>query len=496
MADEIKINLGNTESLSKPVPQATGTPNVNGASAPPVAAAPAPSVATSGAAPSAAPPEAKPYVISGVSGSQESAQPKLSFLQSLLKKANGSNAQAPASGNAFTKLFGASSPVPTPQSKAATPALSAFLGPKPVFSKSDYDEKERDRRKLGRRLVTFAIIAGAAVYGFFYTQLHPDFTLLNEYTGVNVARRFTDSNTELKNIQTKMSLSNFRMARLWLDEVNGQIDPLETQMAIRASSSTTKAEKELAKIKFETLAAQAKKSLAAVQKILNQPLGVETYETVPVEPAQREAAFKNLLKEEIANAKNALGGTAKANQDELRMFDSILRLVENESFRRNLASKDFEAITDDALMKLLDEIRAQGLDELSMIHNLRIQRPNWRAVIDDVHNVARMTDSYYGEGQFKTYGGFLFSSYVFDSKTQRIKIIGVTKQPNPKTFSYITKLIESIEKSPKFKDIDFRSFTKTREESGDYSSTLNLDFAIQGSDEKDPRDDIPITPAS
>src|SRR3989338_8132494 len=39
-------------------------------------------------------------------------------------------------------------------------------------------------------------------------------------------------------------------------------------------------------------------------------------------------------------------------------------------------------------------------------------------------------------------------------------------------------------------DIDYRSFSKSRDETGDYSSSVNLDFTLQGTGEKDPRDDV------
>ena len=82
----------------------------------------------------------------------------------------------------------------------------------------------------------------------------------------------------------------------------------------------------------------------------------------------------------------------------------------------------------------------------------------------------------------------MFSSYKFDSETGRISMSGATKTSDSKTFSFIAKLIESVERSPKFKDIDFRSFTKSKDEKGDFSSSINLDFSIQ--EGSDPRDDV------
>jgi len=131
------------------------------------------------------------------------------------------------------------------------------------------------------------------------------------------------------------------------------------------------------------------------------------------------------------------------------------------------------------LAALLRRIRQEGTDELASIEKIMSNRLDWGAIIKDIHNVVSQADRFYGQGLFKTVGGFVFSSYRFDSTTGRIAISGLTRTSGSNTFSFIAKLIDSIEKSPKFKDIDYRSFSKTRDENGDFSSGINLEFTIQ-----------------
>ena len=170
------------------------------------------------------------------------------------------------------------------------------------------------------------------------------------------------------------------------------------------------------------------------------------------------------------------------------LLENVLRLIENKPFRNTIVFADLEKISDDELGSMLVKIRSEGTDELSSINRLRSKRLDWGAVLADIYNVTRKADQYYGQGFFNTVGGFMFSSYKFNSETGRISMSGATKTSDSKTFSFIAKLIESVERSPKFKDIDFRSFTKSKDEKGDFSSSINLDFSIQ--EGSDPRDDV------
>lgn len=366
------------------------------------------------------------------------------------------------------------------------PSLSALLGPKPVFSARAMEDKEARRRKIAKTLFSLAVLAALGVYGFFESQLNPNFTLLNDQLGPNVAVRFEASNSELKDKQTELNLINYRYARLLLDEANSQIDPFQRQTAIFRSAFATNTQKQNAELELQILGAGIKKTLGDVQKRLGQPLGIDTFTQKPITPEEREAEFERLLKEKLNKEKAALNADQKPNLSEIRLIENVSRLAENKSFRQTLLAQDLGKISEEAFSGMLTKIREQGSDELSAIDKVKAQRINWGEVISDVHAVTTKADPYYGQGLFKTVGGFLFSSYRLDAKSGRISVSGLTKRSDSKTFSVIAELVDAIEKSPKFKDIDFRSFSKSKDESGDYSSSVNLEFALQkGQDSRD-----------
>jgi hypothetical protein len=374
---------------------------------------------------------------------------------------------------------------PAPAAPAA-PTLSALLGPKPIFSARALEEVEARRKKTAKTVFFLSALILLGAYGFFYSQLNPDFTWLNDQLGPNVAARFESSNSELKAKQTERNLINYRMARLLIDEVNSQIDPFQRQTAIKNSSFATVAQKQNAELELQILGASIKKTLGDTQKILALPLGIDIYTREPIAQQAREAEFENLLKAQLGKERAALTSDSKPNTVEIRLIENVLRLVENKSFRSTLLAQDLGKISEDAFSGMLAKIREEGSDELSAIDKVKVKRLDWGSVISDIHAVTTKADPFYGQGLFKTVGGFLFSSYRFDAKSGRISISGLTKRSDSKVFSAIAELVDAIEKSPKFKDIEFRSFSKSKDDSGDYSSSVNLEFTLQtGKDQRD-----------
>lgn len=424
-------------------------------------------------------------------------QPKLSFLKSLLQKVKlpSGNDGNTSNENVFTKLFGRSTVAPAPPVPPApkavvnpVPSLSMLLGPKPKFSRAAFEEAEKKRTKMAKSVFRTVLLLALLIYGFFYSQLTPDFKFFSEYVGPNIAERFESTNSELKKKQTDLNRVRYRMARLWLDDINGDIDVFQTHAAIAAAETAIPSQKAEAEVELQIVGARIKKSLSEAQKIFNQPLGIDLYSQKPVSSQEREREYATLLRDAFSKEKAALASQPKPNPEELRRIDNVLRLVENKKFRDTLRTQDFTKISEADFSSMLEKIREEGTDELSSIQKLRSKRLDWATIIRDIHTVARKVDLYYGQGLFKTVGGFLFSSYKFDSKTGRINMEGLTKTSDSKTFSSIAKLVDAIEKSVKFKDIDFRSFAKNRDEKGDFSSTLSFDFAIQQG--PDSRDDV------
>ncbi|MBI4994641.1 hypothetical protein HZC21_03285 [Candidatus Peregrinibacteria bacterium] len=465
MAEEVKQTQNSAEAHTQPAAQTAAAQS-----------------STQPAAQTAAQPATEQVEAYNLNASSAS-KTKTSFLEKLI---SASDKDSKGGGNIFTKLFRKGSKLsvasrsvsPMPQT---APQLSALLGPKPQFSARAYEEAEKERRHTAKTLFQFSLLIAVAVYGYFYSQLSPNFTWFTDQLGPNAIVSFESTNNEIQKQQADLNVFRYRMARLWLDEVNWKIDAFQEQKT-SAKGKRAAAEKE-----FIVLKDNIKKDLSEAKKILSAPLGIDTFSLRPITAEERETTYEQLLKEKLSSQKSALLREKEPNQAEIMLLDNVIRLIENKPFLNLITRADLEKISDDDLAALLSKIRDEGTDELSSIHKIRNKRLDWGAVLADIYNVTRKADQYYGQGYFNTVGGFMFSTYKFDSATGRITVGGATKTSDSKTFSFIAKLIESIERSPKFKDIDFRSFSKSKDEKGDFSSSINLEFSIQTG--VDPRDD-------
>lgn len=362
-------------------------------------------------------------------------------------------------------------------------SIAELLGPRPDFDPIAIEERNRRNESRARSLFYSAVVFALIIFGFFQFQLNPDVTILLEEFGPNSATQFEQSNAEIKKLQTDSNIIQHRIARLWIDIVNEKIDVYAHAVAQISSGGTTISEKTIAENDAIKLASEIKNALSAVQKIFSQDYGIDTYTPLPVSFQEREAEFIHLLKEALKNEQHILRGAAQAGngeqQDDVRSINDVLRLVENKRVRALIRSSQFKQLSHENLVKLLADIRSEGIDEFAQIEKLKQQRVDWETLINNIHHVVQTADPHYGHGLFKTVGGFMFSSYRFDEKTSRVSISGVTRTSDTNTFTFIATLIDAIEKSPYFKDIDFRSFSKARDESGNFSAGINLDFGIE-----------------
>ncbi len=366
------------------------------------------------------------------------------------------------------------------QSGSRIASIADLLGAKPEFNAAAYEEKERKNERRARFAFYAAVVFALIVGGYFYGNLTPDMYVFNTTFGQNSAQKFEQSNAEVKKLQTDINIIQYRVARLWFDILNARIDPY-TQSVIASQTAKTLTERSVSQATVDKTGGEVRNALIAMQKIFSQDLGVDTYTQMPVSYAEREAAFGELLKSALADQKQSLRGSAKAKNDtdDERAIDNVIRLVGNKKVRALVRGSTPKTMKDEELVKLLADIRTEGIDEFAQVEKLKQQRIDWESLINNIHEVVKTADPHYGHGLFKTVGGFMFSNYNFNQKTGRVSITGITRTSDSSTFSFIATLIDAIEKSPKFKDIDFRSFSKTRDESGDFSAGVNLDFSIE-----------------
>lgn len=409
-----------------------------------------------------------------------------SLLQKLLGQKNGNGAgqstalPAVAEGNVFTQLLQSDK---TTTSVAPSPSIAQLLGSRPNVSAQELEAAKEAGKRRARNIFAVAVFLCLGVYSFFYTQLQPDFTLLADIIGPSVGSKFEQSNAEIAKIQTDINLLRFRTARLELDELYGIADAYGLDVTVSEAPTSSEIQEQEALMRADEQSGILNEKIAQLRRLIAQPMGIDLFSREPITPEQREEKFEALLIDALKQQRSALSG------GESRTIEAVEKLVSNKTFRTVLKSGNVEKMTHAERNAFLKKLRAESGDEFSSIEKIRAQRIAWSRLLSDIHAVVRKADPLYGQGLFKTVGGFVFSAYRFDVKSARVGLTGTTKTSHSKTFSAITQLVDAVEKSPQFKDIDFRSFAKSRDEStGDFSSSVNIEFSLQSG--PDPRDDI------
>jgi hypothetical protein len=73
-----------------------------------------------------------------------------------------------------------------------------------------------------------------------------------------------------------------------------------------------------------------------------------------------------------------------------------------------------------------------------------------------------------------------FNNYTLNSDSRQVNVSGEVKTRDSRTFTLIANLIDSLEDSPLFTNLNYTTFAKSYDQEGSiYSSSLNLSFQLE-----------------
>jgi len=415
---------------------------------------------------------------------------------SVLEKLIGSNQaagvassqDAAKNGNVFTRLFG------KPKTPSVTaPVKQSVLGPRPMLSVTSTFSREVDKRKSQKaaRVLMIVVLLVFLSAGYFTLMLNPTFTLF----GKNVSTTFVEGVQELKKVQINFNESNLRIAQLHLDRIIQLGDSFRHHYAISQTGDRSAQNKAASEAELVRLRSEIKASAGAVKDAFSKSFAMSIDQSLGFTLAVSESDFITATQEVFQKQKNDLSNVNDpAVILESRRVESILRILSDESFRQYFANLSVDDMKDADVIATLDSIEEKGADDLSVIGRLKKNRIRWTQVIADIEHITRQVDTLFGQGLYDEIGGIEYTGYDFDKDSGRVSITGVTKTEDSRTFSLIANLIDRFEKSPQFKDVDMRSFSKSESENGGFASSIRLSFSLQT--ETDQRDDLLINPTA
>lgn len=360
----------------------------------------------------------------------------------------------------------------------------SILGPLPKIDTSLFiDEEYHAKQRLSLVKGTFATVCilGLFVCGYFYVQLSPEFDLLAEQFGQNVEQTLHAKTASLKNVQTTLNAKRYLVIKAHLDNFTYYADEYLKKYS---QLSTTKdgGKKQALELQIADLRTKLKEDYDVIKEKLSQSNYVEVYrenEASEIETSSEE--FNQLLITYFDEEKANLAGE-ESTMSELKELNETAALVGNLRFEGAFKG-DFDSMTNEDLKKLVGDVNDSVRNELSILHSIMAKKVDWAGIIDEIEDITGEVDKFYGNGVFEDLGGIAYTGYDFDAESNRISITGQTKRDDATNFTLIANLIDKLEASTMFKDINMRSFTKSGSLDDGYVATLKLDFFLQGNDE-------------
>jgi len=327
-----------------------------------------------------------------------------------------------------------------------------------------YDPSKRNL-KLARTAFIVLVCVSLLILGFFYAELNPKFDLLAGIRGQNTIQRLNNSRTDIIAMQTKINQKNFLLLNFYLQELSYQADSYSTARKTLGNQPTTDLQNKIL-LTYEN-----------AQSVWNEPQAVSK-----IPPATFNDELKKTLQAELVKLKKEQS-TADI-QTQIKDYESTISLVNNKKlagfFNKNTEEIKADLPLDDTkLFTLTTEALDVLNNEFSVLGEIKKNRLPWAEIVNEIEKSTKNIDTLYNTGFFEELGGIQYSSYDFDAKTNKIVITGKAKRDDGSTFSLIANLIDALEKSPMFKNVDNRSYPKSGSQEEGYTSSFRIEFTLE-----------------
>lgn len=358
-----------------------------------------------------------------------------------------------------------------------------------LFIDQEYHlKKQLSATKIG---VAALILFGFGLYVFFATQLDPN---LDFISSPNLGKRLSTTNEQLKSLQTQVNFNRYSAAKQHLDQFFYHANEfLEKYDAWKTGDESKKAQllSDLDAAKLDVT-----KPFEAAREKLSKPLFVTLYREVDpvadratVDPATAAEEEKKIAVQDFTTALNDFISTnkTKASGDDLRELSELSLMVGNQKLL-SLMATDVSKMSDDQLRNFILKVSEQYNQRLAFIFRIKDHRIPWYTIINEIYDKTSLIDNGRFKINLKELGGIRYTGFDFDGATGRITISGNVKDYKGQNFSIMADLIDILEGSSKFKDVQMRNFSKTFAEKDGYDGNFKIDLSLQKSDEVDLRD--------
>lgn len=374
----------------------------------------------------------------------------------------------------------------------------SILGELPKIDTSLFIDREYHlKRQLSGVKIALAcfVTLGFFLFLYFYAQLDPNFNL---FGSDNVGKRLSTTNDQLRSMQTQVNFYRYRIAKKDLDQFFYQANEYLQKYDAWKSTPADNPQKSELLSDLDTAKTDLTKPFDDAREKLSKSIIVPLYHEVdPVanretlDPAAAAEEEKKLATQEFQDSLKQYIDTQKtgANPDEVRDLNEMKMIVGNNALLA-LTSTDLSKMSHADLRAFILQMSNHYNQRLAFIFHIKDHRIPWYSIITEIYDKTTSID----KGRFKTklykdVGGIQYTGFDFNGDTGRITISGNVKDFDGVNFTIVADLIDILEGSSKFKDVEMRTFSKsfTSDKDG-FEGNFKIDLSLQKEDDRDSRD--------
>lgn len=382
-----------------------------------------------------------------------------------------SGALSEESKNVFTELFGndvsqkSGAMMNTVVAQADKKGISYF-GAKPKSPDLSLKSFAKHSSRPGAAVLKAAVLLAFVTSFAFATQTQSKLSIF----GVNPALRLETVQGQVDELNAEVLVQKNLTASLLLDQFSNVADEYLYARAQVESDYTSSNKRDEFEVDSKTLKAEAVELLTQVQTKLDGDLsGEETAMAVQV------------ADELIIQLQNQSGSVdAQSLMQEVRDLQTTKALLQDSTFRAELAGLDLSALSDDSIRSIFESFSMMNASLSATINGIQASRISWSIYIDELESVTKNVDPLFGT-EFQS--NLMISDVVF-SGDGSVSLNGEVNTDDSKNFTLVANLIDALEDSEYFENVEERNFSKS-EQDDNFSSTFHLSMNIQTNPESD-----------
>lgn len=354
-----------------------------------------------------------------------------------------------------------------------------ILGPKPTIHPSiEIPGKGFSISGFFLKLSIFLAVATAL---FFYSQLQTQF----EIFGKNPAQQLSSLESTIQEEQTTLNLYRWTLATYALDEFSQLADHYLYQLSIYESEWTSRNTKTALEAELIELQDSMKTELATVKEHVSATLYPENTGFSALSLPELDDQYTGLLMTRIDSEKQALlvkeGGPYTT---EIATLDSVLNLLNHPNLVTSVRTLDFESdLSAESIQALFEYAMEINTSEYLTVMSVKNQRTDWNNLLQSIEALTSQVDPLY-ESNLPSY--IEYSNLSLDAETGEVVLRGTTRTDDSLNFSVISDLIDELEQSDLFMDVETRSFSKSESQDDGYTAQFTISMMLQA--EPDERD--------